>query len=74
MERCWKDPPRYSKIDEGRWKDDEKIHSIILGSSKADGKISQKTKANTEKLESLKDRIPIMKSKFPIEDLKLYSN
>jgi len=37
-------------IDEGRWKDDEKIHSIILGSSKANGKISQKTKANTEKI------------------------
>ena len=32
------------------WKDNEKIHGINLGSSKADRKISQKTKANTEKI------------------------
>ena len=50
MERCWKDPPQYTKIDQSWWKDDEKIHGIILGSSKADGKIWQKTKANTEKI------------------------
>ena len=30
-------PGRYSRIDEGRWKDDEKIHVDILGSTKKDG-------------------------------------
>ena len=47
MERWLNVSLRFWKIDEGRWKDDEKIHSIILGSLKADGKISQKTKAIT---------------------------
>ena len=50
MEWWRKDPRCYSKIDEGLWKDEEMFHCFILGSSKADGKISQKTKAITEKI------------------------
>jgi len=35
-------------------------------------RLAKRQKLIQKKLESLKDRIPIMKSKFPIEDLKLY--
>ena len=41
MERWWKDPWRYSRIDQGRWKDEEKFHGVILGSTKADGKMKK---------------------------------
>jgi hypothetical protein len=35
-------------------------------------RLAKRQKLIQKKFESLKDRIPIMKSKFPIEDLKLY--
>jgi hypothetical protein len=41
MERRRKDPLRYSRIVEGRWKDDEKILGVILGSTKVDGKMKK---------------------------------
>jgi hypothetical protein len=42
MERRRKDPLRYSRIVEGRWKDDEKIHVDILGSTKKDGMMKKR--------------------------------
>jgi len=45
MERCIKDPRRYSRIVEGRWKDDEKIPGDILGSTKEDGKMKKSSTA-----------------------------
>ena len=41
MERCRKDSQRYSRIDEGRWNDQEKIHSVIHESTKVDGKMKK---------------------------------
>ena len=37
MEWRRNDPLRYSRIVEGRWKDDENIHGDILGLTKEDG-------------------------------------
>ena len=45
LERSLKDPLRYSKIEEGRWKEDEKIHSDILGSTKEDGMMKKRSTA-----------------------------
>jgi hypothetical protein len=41
MERRRKDPLRYARIVEVRWKDDEKIQGVILGSRKVDGKMKK---------------------------------
>ena len=46
MERCRKNPGRYSRIDEGRWKDSEKNNDDIQGSLKYDEKMHVRFKSN----------------------------
>jgi len=46
MERCRNVPGRYSRIDEGRWKDNEKNFDNIQGSLKDDEKMMIRSKSN----------------------------
>ena len=56
MERRRKDPGRYSRIDEETCKDEEKIHGVILRSTKVDGKMKKCSTALFKDRRSLMER------------------
>ena len=56
MERRRKDSRRYSRIDEGRWNDEEKIHGVILGSTKVDGNMKKYSTSLFQDRRSLMER------------------